>query len=546
VRYTTFVNQDSKALEVETRPASVMRAATAATLVPGLTIVWHDDVSRIGDRAPLPGLLSGREERVSRLEPGFLPPVSTAAAPRPLADPYLSRTPVRLVPEAGGLSVRCAGTRTPVAAGGRLVADALAVGPGELERGVVLQLASRTVLLLHLLDPLPPPADLPGLGLVGAGAALVELRREIRRLAPLEVPVLLRGETGTGKELVARALHDAGPRHSGPYLTVNLAAVPAALAAAELFGAGRGAFTGADRARTGYFGLAAGGTLLLDEIGEAPAEIQPMLLRALESGEIQPIGATGPRQVNVRLLAATDADLEAAVAAGRFRSPLLHRLAAYEVRLPPLRQRRDDIGRLLLHFLALELSALGAGDRLHGDRPWLPAAIAARLAAGDWPGNVRQLRNVARQLAITCHAEPEARWGPQLDTLLAGSSAEARREPASGAEQQTATLPASSLGRPRRPRKLYRDRDEVGDQELLATLRAHRWRLQPAAASLGISRTALYERIEHSSSLRKAGDLSRAEIESVQAVCSGDLDAVAERLEVSRRGLVRRMRRLGL
>ena len=544
------MNPYKEALEVDTRTASASRVTTAAALVPGLTILCHPDLDRVGERAPLPGLASGREERVSRKEPGFTAPGAQPAVPRPLADPYVSRAPVRLVPVAatGGVRIVCGESRTPVAAGGRAIDGEAAVSRGEIERGVVLQLGSRIVLLLHDLDPLPPPADLPAFGLVGASAALVELRREVRRLAPLDVAVLLRGETGTGKELVARALHEAGRRAGGPYLTVNLAAVPAALAAAELFGAARGAFTGAERARPGYFGLAAGGTLLLDEIGEAPAEVQPMLLRALECREIQPVGGGEPHRVDVRLIAATDADLEAAVTAGRFRAPLLHRLGSYEIRLPPLRQRRDDIGRLLLHFLGLELAALGAEDRLRGDRagerPWLPAALVARLAAADWPGNVRQLRNVARQLAIAGHASQEAVWGPHLDLLLAGAAHAAPGGPGEAPGDSAAAAAAASSSRP--PRKVYRRLEEIGDDELLAALRSHRWRLQPAAAGLGVSRTALYERIERSPSLHKAADLSRDEIESCRARCGGNLDAMAETLEVSRRGLVRHMKRLGL
>src|SRR5262249_30016907 len=152
----------------------------------------------------------------------------------------------------------------------------------------------------------------------------------------------------------------------------------------------RGAFTGAERTRPGYFRLAAGGTLLLDEIGEASLEVQSLLLRALEGHEVQEVGGGEPRRTDVRIIAATDADLETAVAAGRSRAPLPHRRASYEVRLPPLRRRRDDVGRLLLHFLRRELGALGAAERLRAatdaEQPWLPAPLVARLAAYDWPG----------------------------------------------------------------------------------------------------------------------------------------------------------------
>jgi two-component system nitrogen regulation response regulator GlnG len=165
-------------------------------------------------------------------------------------------------------------------------------------------------------------------------------RRPVRLGAPLAVPVLLQGETGTGKELAARSIHDQSTRAQGPFLAVNLGALPAPLAAAELFGARKGAYTGAVQDLPGWFGRADGGTLFLDEVGEAPLEVQVMLLRALETGEIVPVGSQTPRRVDVRVVSATDADLEAAVGRGAFRAPLLHRLAGYSIRLPPLRHRR--------------------------------------------------------------------------------------------------------------------------------------------------------------------------------------------------------------
>ena len=164
-------------------------------------------------------------------------------------------------------------------------------------------------LLLHRL-PSVLEREPERFGLTGDSAALVLLCREIRRVSTVATPVLLRGETGTGKELVARAIHTSGPRRARPYLAVNLGALPPALAAAELFGAARGAFTGADRSRSGHFERADGGTLFLDEIGEAPPEVQILLLRALESGEIQPVGSEAPLRVDARIVAATDADLE--------------------------------------------------------------------------------------------------------------------------------------------------------------------------------------------------------------------------------------------
>jgi len=236
-------------LQRETRSESADRRPAAPALVPGLTILYHPDVSRVGERVALTGLAAGRPEPLGRGVPLFSPPGGPQLAP--LGDVHLSRSPILLVPGSarGGVRIDRADSRTTVEADGMPVAAERELSDLEVERGVVLLLADRVVLLLHALDPLGDPGDLPGAELLGTSAAMVRLRREIARAAALEVPVLLRGETGTGKELAARALHAAGPRAGRPFVAVNLAAVPPSLAAADLFGAARGAYTGADRRR---------------------------------------------------------------------------------------------------------------------------------------------------------------------------------------------------------------------------------------------------------------------------------------------------------
>jgi two-component system, NtrC family, nitrogen regulation response regulator GlnG len=532
-------------LEDETRPQSAGRSATAPLLVPGLTVLWHPDVQRVGERVALTALAAGRAEHLSRREPHFGQPGGVAT--RPLGDPYVSRSPIRIErgTAPGAIRLVCGETPTPLCLDGEPVGEIRELTAPEVERGAVLLLANRVVLLLHLLDPLGVPgvSGIPRYGLVGESAAIVQLRREIERVAGLAVPVLLRGATGTGKELVARALHESGPRRSGPYLAINMGAIPASLAAAELFGAARGAWTGAERKREGWFSRADGGTLFLDEVGETPVEVQALLLRALESGEIQPVGGDAVTRVDVRLIAATDAELEAAVTAGRFRAPLLHRLSGYEIALPPLARRRDDIGRLLLHFLRQELEAVGEDRRLAlsrpEDRPWLSAAAVALLAAYDWPGNVRQLRNVARRIVVAGRDAAEVPKGDWLAKLLTESAPASAPGPA---REPTKEIPPPA----RVPRRAYRRVEEISDAELLAALRAHRFRLQPTAAALGIARTSLYDRIETSPLFHKAADLSREEIEDWFERCAGDLDRMVEALEVSKRGLQRRMKQLGL
>jgi two-component system nitrogen regulation response regulator GlnG len=405
----------------------------------------------------------------------------------------------------------------------------------DLGRGVVVELSNRIVLLLHLVTDAPPhPPDL--FGLIGASEGIARVRAAVRSVADLDVPVLLRGETGTGKELVAQAIHQASRRRGGPFLSVNMGAIPGTLAASELFGATKGAFTGAVRDQPGYFQRAEGGTLFLDEIGEAPPEVQVMLLRVLETGEVQPVGAQATQRANVRLVAATDADLEKAVAEERFRGPLLHRLSGYEIPIPPLRERREDFGRLLFQFLREELRILGQEGRLSRDgEPWLPASIAARLARHPWPGNVRQLRNAVRELVIGSRAADTAQVGPQVERML---------------REVAAAVPAPADSPPvpkqRAQPAAYRSPSEVSHEELLEALRAHEWELKAAAESLGISRPALYLLLRKFPGIRTAREISRAEILESRERCGDDVDAMAKELEVSKRGLQQRMKELGL
>ncbi|MEO1085517.1 MAG: sigma-54 factor interaction domain-containing protein, partial [Acidobacteriota bacterium] len=374
-------------LATETKFTAEGAAKDLETRLVGLTVLWHTDLDRIGERVELAGLGSGRREPLARHTPLFARPGSSIA--RPLADDHLSRRPIVLESDGEGVSIDASATRTPVEVDGEPLAGLLRFDAEALESGKVLLLGRRVVLLLHRFDPLAV-ADSPGLGMVGSSDAMVEMRRAITQVADLDIAVLLRGESGTGKELAAAAVHRLSRRRHGAFVVVNMAAVPPSLAASELFGAAKGAYTGADVPRRGFFRQADGGTLFLDEIGETPAEVQPLLLRALESGEVQAVGANRPEKVDVRVIAATDADLESASAAGEFRLPLLHRLAAYTVHLPPLARRRDDFGRLLRHFLEVEMAAAKSTDRGLG---WLQAAWVAELALRSWrtlPGQLRR------------------------------------------------------------------------------------------------------------------------------------------------------------
>ena len=492
----------------------------------GLTVLAHPDLRRIGEVAPLTGLLAGRGENLSRLEPLFAPP--RRGSPRPLADNRLSRSPLVIsgTPD-GGITLDRSRLRTAVELDGHPLEGATVdLAPERLKAGAVLLLARRVALVLHPLEA--ATCEAPGYSLVGESAAIRRVRQEIRRVADLPFPVLLRGESGTGKELVARAIHGAGPRRVGPYLAVNLGAIPANLAAAELFGASKGAFTGADRSRRGHFQRAAGGSLFLDEIGEAAPEIQTLLLRTLDTGEVQPVGGSPPSPAQVRWIAATDADLETLSASGEFKAPLLHRLSGYEIRLPPLRERREDVGRLFVHFLERESEVLDRPGESAVARSAIAARALCRLALFPWPGNVRQLRNVVRRMVVASRGSVDLRFPESVEELLAAAAA---------------TTDTPGVGP---PRVRYRDADEVGREELRDTLRLSRWNLSRTARRLGISRGALYERLSRDPQLRKASDLGREELQACLESCGGDLETMVDRLQVSKRGLKLRLTELGL
>jgi two-component system, NtrC family, nitrogen regulation response regulator GlnG len=507
-------------------------AGTLVPRVPGLTVLFHSDPERIGERAVLDALGTSRGAPLSRNAPDFAAPGGELC--RPLDDMRLSRTPIVLRRRGDAIHFERGTSRIRLELEGRPVEDGTSVPAAALDDGVVLLLGGRVVLLLHLLDPVTDLAT-PRFGLVGESPAMARLRREVVQVADLEAPVLLRGESGTGKELVARAIHDASPRRRGSWLALNMAALPPALAAAELFGTERGAYTGAERRRRGHFARARGGTLFLDEIGATPLEVQPLLLRALENGEIQAVGGTEVERTDARVISATDADLEAAIADGSFRAPLFHRLGGYVIRLPPLRARREDFGRLLLFLLRRELQPLRLLHRLAPrDRPWLPAALVARLAAWSWPGNVRQLANVTRQLVIANRdADPATRF-EEVEALLARESPRAASGPAAVSPSPPSQPPGSRLA------------SDVREEEVIAALRAHRFRPAEAAKALGIPRSSIYDRIARIPSLRQAGDLSSEEIAAARERVGPSVEAMAAELEVSERALLRRMGELGL
>jgi transcriptional regulator with PAS, ATPase and Fis domain len=317
---------------------------------------------------------------------------------------------------------------------------------------------------------------------VGTSPGALEVKRQARRAASSASPGLLLGETGTGKELLAHAIHAASPRAGRPFVSVNMAAVPDTLLEAEFFGVAPGAYTGADKkGRDGKFKLADRGTLFLDELGDMPMSVQVKLLRALQEGEIEPLGSNKLVRFDVRVVAATSRDLQHMVREGSFREDLYYRLNVLPIRVPPLRERRDDVP-LLIEVLCEDIAARGAGEQID-----LQPCARALLAAQPWRGNISELRNVLEQLALRSDSPQIA--APQVEPVLRESGLD-RIEPA--------VMPASAQalavgGVDTRP--LPAQIAELEQRAIAAALQRSGGNRAAAARLLGISRASLYDKL---------------------------------------------------
>ncbi|WP_112663386.1 nitrogen regulation protein NR(I) [Microvirga flavescens] len=349
------------------------------------------------------------------------------------------------------------------------------------------------------LSSVQPTADNEDIPLVGRSSAMQEIYRALARLMPTDLTVMITGESGTGKELVARALHDYGKRRQGPFVAVNMAAIPRELIESELFGHEKGAFTGATSRNTGRFEQAEGGTLFLDEIGDMPMEAQTRLLRVLQQGEYTTVGGRVPIKTNVRIVAATNKDLRILIQQGLFREDLFFRLNVVPLRLPPLRERVEDIPDLARHFFALvEKEGLS--------RKQLDVEAMDRLKRYRWPGNVRELENLIRRLAalypqdtITgaiIDAELDAR-APSLPQAVAGKTAlKVDSEPLADAVERHLAEYFSNFKDSLPPPGLYhRILREIEGPLIGAALAATRGNQIRAAELLGVNRNTLRKKV---------------------------------------------------
>jgi DNA-binding NtrC family response regulator len=343
-----------------------------------------------------------------------------------------------------------------------------------------------------------PSAD-GGVGMIGTSHAFRRVLDLVDAVAPTDATVLILGETGTGKERVARAVHDRSARRSKPFVSVNCAAIPQSLIASDLFGHEKGAFTGAAQRRAGRFEQAQGGTLFLDEVGDLPAETQVALLRVLQEREFERVGGNHPIAADVRVIAATNRDVPAAIAAGAFRSDLFYRLNVFPIEMPPLRDRKEDIPLLVEHFMSRSRGPEKRARRVH-------RRAAELLHAYSWPGNIRELQNVVERALIVSPEEEltvDPRWVPGPSTELPRSpvseppavretatreaasdtSDEASRTMEPGSEPEGATLVAGgSLA-------------ELERQTIVRTLAAVGGNRRLAATKLGIGVRTLYDKL---------------------------------------------------
>jgi DNA-binding NtrC family response regulator len=310
--------------------------------------------------------------------------------------------------------------------------------------------------------------------LIGSGAAMSRLAAQIERVAASETRVCILGETGTGKELVARAIHEKSPRRENSFITLNCAAVPAELIESELFGHEKGAFTGAAAKHAGKFEQADGGTLFLDEIGDMPVAMQAKLLRVLEEGEVERVGGDKPIRVNVRVLVATHRNLEESVKQNAFRRDLFHRVYVFPLALPPLRERPEDFPALVGHFARQVAAQNGWKEKVFTDD------AIVELQRYGWPGNVRELRNVVERLVLLAGEGPVS--GAEVRMILPGASGGPAATVGEASVANTGTLA---------------ERTEAFEKEvLLGEIRRHNFHMTNVARALGLERSHLYKKCQ--------------------------------------------------
>ncbi len=491
-----------------------------------LTIVFHPDTSRIGETAVFEKPREGRARVLGRDSPGFGRPESNTSL-IPLNDRYVSREALQFHYSDGSVWVQRKSSSSRAHLGACELSGEARLSRSQLDVGVAIVLGGRVVVLLRRAAQLTRSLKGRSQGhpsLCGSSAYMNQLKDQISSLAMTNLDILIQGETGTGKELVAEAVHAASEWGSQKMIAVNMAAIPVALASSLLFGSVRGAFTGADKASQGYFRQAQGSTLFLDEIGDTQPETQAQLLRALQQREIQVVGGR-VEKVNLRVISATDAQLEDQ--SGNFKAALRHRLAESEIVLLPLRQHPEDIGELLFRFVKRAMKTLGREQVLPHEQStanevamW--ADLFHQFVAYTWPGNIRELHNYAQQVALSSEFSAVI-----PESVLARLSQFGPAQGGGGAPECEATQARS---------------EDYSDREFLEGYKNARYEVLRTARQLGISRQAVYRRILESPGLSLASELSDEQVRTALENYGDDLSAAAMQLRVSRTALRERIR----
>jgi DNA-binding NtrC family response regulator len=503
--------------------ASVPGKFQAQELV--LTIVFHPDTVRIGQRAVVPKHSGNANWILGRRSPIFSSVDEQGASP--LEDRHISRQALKLIYHDKELLISRFETASRCRVGNAELHDSVELDLQQLRKGVPLLLGHSIVLLLRLgLRTKTGSDQVPCTQILrGSSACMGRIREQIAQVAASDLDVLILGETGTGKELAATAIHRASARASAPLVSVNMAAVPRDLAPAALFGSARGAFTGADKAASGYFEQAEGGTLFLDEIGDTSPDVQPQLLRALQQREIQAVGGA-IRRVDLRVISATDAALDDEAVA--FKAALRHRLGASEIVLPPLRDHPEDVGELLLHFLQGSAEVAGRVELLpHAQSPALDIAAWAslffRLVGYRWPGNVRELANVAQQIVLS--SENTLTLSDSIQAML---TRRATPTPADYAVSSRARM------------------QDISEEIFERSMASNGFEPLSVSRHLGVSRAAVYRRIEASARYRLVSEILLEELQRALVTHKGDSTAAARQLRVSVNSLRSRLRKLSV
>jgi transcriptional regulator with GAF, ATPase, and Fis domain len=495
----------------ETVSCTVEKSSTDDNLLvaPCLGIIWHPDQSRVGQIASL----FHKEEKqmeLSRFSPLFYDDIESLGAP--LLDGHISRSPIIIKRvSAREYQITPPASKMEVMVNGTIISESRRVSLDEQGREIIISISNKIIIAIFE-RPVARTSLANKFGIKGISASVFQMWRSIELAAPYNTPVLIRGETGTGKELIAQALHALSTRAESQMLSINMATLTGDLAVSELFGAAKGAYTGASSDRAGLFEQASDSSLFLDEIAATAENIQPMLLRVLETQEIRRVGDGRSRKVNARVIAATDQNMEAE----EFNQPLLRRLEAIVINIPPLRNRRVDIGQLVLHFLgnAVENYHGGLAELISGEQ-------ILKLVLHEWPGNIRELRNIVQQVAMGIP--------PKLFS-----------EPLKGLDQH------SELIRNTTPRKKYRDKKSVSEDEMLSALNTHNWCIKESAIALNISRTGLYDLMQNSPRVRRAEEIEDQEIALITSKGIGNINTWAKELRVGREALKRRLKVMNL